>query len=319
MHRFDRRAVTAGLASAAFLRPDLAAAFAPRPHIEGVTTWSESVMVLYFDADLRNGLSLRLSRYPDLGTTWVWCHVICDGMLYSYTNHDLPCAADHKRADDTLATYEVPGLQVRMTRSGTSADMTALSFSAQVAAHRGGKGVDGRGNIPVQLDGIFHPGPLRAGSPAGRFERTGHVEAELAVRGRAVSLSGVAKAHEQTQTAPRFDAPFTYAMLWGPDASLTGLLSATRRYGDYDGPGGDRAITNFAAEASAPTRRFEAQLDDGSHIAGTARTAFSFDVPVFSRQWHGHVVAGAIEGHPVVGMINDWRPELQPYGLGRKA
>src|SRR5262249_3195053 len=128
----------------------------------------------------------------------------------------LPCAADHKRADDLLAIYDVPGLKVRMTRSGTSSAMTGLSFSARVMAHRGGRGLDGEGRVPVQLDGIFHPGPLRAGSPAGRFERTGRIEAELVVPRHDVSLSGIAKAHEQTQTAPRFDAPFTYAMLWGP-------------------------------------------------------------------------------------------------------
>jgi hypothetical protein len=38
-------------------------------------------------------------------------------------------------------------------------------------------------------------------------------------------------------------------------------------------------------------------------------------VPIFGRQWQGRIVRARADGHPMVGMINDWRGEEQPYGL----
>ena len=55
------------------------------------------------------------------------------------------------------------------------------------------------------------------GSPKGRFEHTGRVEATIRAAGKTIRLGGVGKAHEQNQTAPRFTTPFTYAMLWSAD------------------------------------------------------------------------------------------------------
>ncbi len=73
MNLFDRRSVSAGLMGSALAGAAQARAGGVIP---GAKTWSESVMVLYFDDALRNGFSLRLSRYPERNETWVWVHVL---------------------------------------------------------------------------------------------------------------------------------------------------------------------------------------------------------------------------------------------------
>ena len=191
-----------------------------------------------------------------------------------------------------------------------------MSFTAEVKAHRGTSGTDGPGQSSGHGRGrAFHPGPLLAGSPNGRFERTGQVEATVRAGGKTVRLSGVGKAHEQTQTNPRFSAPFTYAMLWSADAGLIGLMSPARGYGDLDADGKDTPVDTFKIEKWAPTRRFVAVLKDGRRVEGSAETLQRYSVPIYGRQWYGRVVRADVGGHAMVGMINDWKPEQQPYGL----
>jgi hypothetical protein len=314
---FDRRAVTSGLLGMG-LTP--AAALGATGHgkggvIEGEDTWSESAMVLCFDPDLRNGYSLRISRYPEKNATWVWLHLLVDGELYTFTDRAVPCSREHTTPEQTSAIYACPGLTVSISRLGSSAEMRALSFTADLVAHHGKSGVDGPGGSPVSLEGVFHPGPLRAGSPTGRFERTGPMEATLKAGGKTIRLTGVGKAHEQTQTKPRFTTPFTYAMLWSANAGLIGLMSKPGSYGDFDADGKDADIASFKIEAWAPTRRFVAILKDGTRVEGSAQTVQRYEVPIFGRHWYGRIVRAEAGGHQMVGMINDWKPGEQPYGL----
>ncbi len=283
--------------------------------IPGEETWSESAMVLCFDEMLRNGLSFRISRFPDRNVTWVWCHVILDTNLYCYVGHLLPCAAERIDADAEHAVYDTPGAQARISRSGSSRDLKGLSFSARISAFKGEGGVEGPGDTPVAIEGVFKPGHLRSGSPAGRFERTGEIEATVTVGSRSIALSGLAKAHEQTQTRPRFNNPFTYTMLWGRGASLVTLRANDRRYGNYEDGDRDFPIREFDIAPRSPKRAFAAVLDDGRRIAGTAETIYNYQVPIFQQMWRGRIVRAVVEGHSLVGMINDWRGDEQQFGL----
>jgi hypothetical protein len=272
-------------------------------------------MVLYFDEALRNGVSFRISRYPDRNVTWVWCHVVHDGSLYCYVGHRLRCAPARVDPDDRHAIYDAPGIYAGFTRTGPSRALTGLAFAARVNAFKGEGGVEGPGDTPVVLEGTFQPGHLRSGSPAGRFERTGEIDASLTVGGRTVALKGVAKAHEQTQTRPRFTTPFTYTMLWGRSASLVALRAKDRRYGNYEDGDLDFPIQQFEIGARAPRRAFAATLDDNRTVTGTAETVYSYQVPIFGQMWQGRIVRATVERHTLVGMINDWRGDEQQFGL----
>ena len=283
--------------------------------LEGLAAWSESIMVLAFAADLRSGFSLRLQRHPEHDATWVWLHAIADGRFYAFTDNRLPATTGRNRPEDADAVYEVPGLAVRMVRAGTAERLDEIRFSAEVGAHENFAAPEGEGPLRLALNGVFQPGPLKAGALAGRYERAGEVEATLVADGRRHSLAVPAKAHEQVQEAPRFGVPFTYAMLWGPEASMVGLAAGGRGGGDYETAAGDTPLARFAIEPRAETRRFEIEPRGGTPITGLAARAFAFEVPIFGRRWQGSIVRAALGPHTLVGMINDWRAEDQRYGL----
>lgn len=313
----DRRALLVGAGSAGavgILPPSLTAAAANHGLVRpGEETWSESLMLLHFDPELRNGISVRVSRYPDMNATWVWCHVLFDGRMYAFTERRLPCGRARNEGEATRADYNSPGGGVAFTRRGPVARLEGLRLRARVQSRQSSAGQDGPGDTPVTIDAVFRPQTLKANLPPGRSEWTGQVEIDLTVAGRRRRLAGIAKAHEQTQTAPRFDVPFTYAMMWGPTASFIANSSPKKRYGDFEADGVARGVTDFQPAAPAAARRFSAALDNGEVVRGLATRIAAYDVPVYDRMWNGNIVRVELQGRTLVGMLNDWRPEAQVF------
>lgn len=310
----ERRSVLSGGlalgATSAFAAPRNA------PHgvvAPGAETWSESLMLLHFDPEVRNGISVRLSRYPDRNAIWAWCHVMVDGELYAFTERRLPCSSARNTGELSEGLYDSSEAGIRFRRIGPVTGLQRIELSLRIRARRGGKGRDGPGDTPVSIRATFRPRALKANPPPGRSEWTGDVDIALDVGGRAVRLAGIAKAHEQTQTAPRFGVPFTYAMMWSPTASFISTASPARRYGDYEADGRSRSVTEFRPTAPASVRPFSATLSDGALIRGVATRVAAYDVPVYDRMWNGNIVRVELDGRTLVGMLNDWRPEGQVF------
>jgi hypothetical protein len=308
----DRRSLLGGA---------LAACISARAHADegygsvapGVETWSESLMLLHFDHDLRNGISVRLSRYPDLNVTWVWCHVLFDGKMYAYTERRLPCLSSRNLGEAAVADYASEAAGVVISRRGPVSRLEDIRLKARVTARQSSEGADGPGDTPIAIDAVFRPARLKDNLPAGRSEWTGAAEVEISLGDRRVRLAGIAKAHEQTQTAPRFDGPFTYAMLWNDTASFIGTSAARRRNGDLEIDGVSRAVTDFRPAAPGAERTFELVLADGALIQGRATRVARYDVPIFGRMWNGAIVRAEVAGRPMIGMVNDWRPEDRTF------
>jgi hypothetical protein len=310
----NRRRLIAGAAGVALARP-LAALAAPRRQMRvyGKTSWSESIMTVYLSHDLRTGLSYRICRFPELDDTWVWLQVIVEGRMYAYTDNDLPCATARNAPDSAMATYDAPGIRARMIRTGTSADLKAMSFAFDGRCHAGTQAQEGGGPVPVSVEGVFHPGQTHPHDQTGRFERTGHIEATLKVDGKSYTISDIGKQHEQTQTGPRFLKSFTYCNLWDADASFLGLMANDRMYGDYEIGADGRSVTRFAISRPAPDRRFAAVLADHARVTGEAHAAVTYEIPIYGQAWRGTMVSGVVEGRRLIGTINDWRPQNQHY------
>ena len=136
-------------------------------------------MLVYLSDDLKSGISYRICRFPDLGASWVWCHIVRGGEMFAYTDQRLPCSVHKNQAEDSVAVYDVPGLEARIARSGSSAGLERVSFSIRVRCHAGTGPHEGLGNIPVSMDGIFYPDRAHDNVRPGRFERTGHIDAEI--------------------------------------------------------------------------------------------------------------------------------------------
>lgn len=279
----------------------------------GVDTWSESLMLLHFDPEGRNGISVRVSRYPDLNCTWVWCHVLLDGQMYAYTERRLPCSSTRNLGTAAVGDYSSTAARVAFTRSGSVDQMQDIRLSAKVLSRQSSEGRDGSGDVPIVVHALFRPEKLKANPPPGRSEWTGQAEVDLVVGKRRISLKGVAKAHEQTQTAPRFDLPFTYAMMWSPTGSFIATSTSKKRFGNFEADGIAHAVTDFQPSHPDRERHFTALLDDGKWVQGVASRVAAYDVPVFGRVWNGNIVTANVEGRPMVSMLNDWRPQDQVF------
>jgi hypothetical protein len=63
-------------------------------------------------------VSLRISRFPEKGTTWVWCHAVHDGTAYTYTEPRLGCTSAKIDPDQAEAVYDAPGAKFSIVRTG---------------------------------------------------------------------------------------------------------------------------------------------------------------------------------------------------------
>ncbi|MBU6318979.1 MAG: hypothetical protein KGS00_04940 [Alphaproteobacteria bacterium] len=276
---------------------------------QGVETWSESLMLIYFDRDVRNGISVRVSRYPDLNATWIWCHVLFEGQIYAYTERRVSCSAQRNLPELIRGDYSAPSAGVAFLRKGSALNLAAIELSATVQARQSSEGRDGPGETPISIEAAFIRPRLKDNLPSGRSEWTGWADIALNVDGKRIQLSGAAKAHEQVQTAPRFDAPFTYAMLWNDETSFIATAAARRRSGDFEADGISTAVTDFRPTAPGRERLFDLRLENGRVLTGRASRVAAYDVPIFGRMWNGAIVRAVIEGRSMLGMLNDWRPE----------
>lgn len=310
----SRRGLIAGGTGVAFGIATPGFARVPRrTDVDGKTSWSESVMVVYLSDDLQTGISYRICRFPDLGDCWVWCTAIVEGRMYAFTDGYLPCSTVHNVPDSAAAIYDVPNLAARMTRIGTSAEMQRMSFSFNGNCHAGTAPREGGGRIAMALEGMFYPARAHGAFLPGRFERLGRIEATLTLAGREIAIAGIAKQHEQTQTAPRFLESFTYCNLWNARSAFLGLLVGSKGGGDLETDGTSKKLTSFSIAPPGKERRFEGMLADGTKLEGAAHATISFGIPVYSRVWHGTMVSADVGGEKMVGMLNDWRPENQSY------
>jgi hypothetical protein len=287
-----------------------------RPSVEGRTSWSESIMVVYLAEDLRTAISYRICRFPDLDDTWVWCNVVADGEMYAYTDQYLRCAARRNEPGAEVAVYEAPSARARITRLGPSAHLKSVSFSIDVGGHRGTDAREGAGQTPIALEGVFHPTAMHSPMAPGRYERLGRIEAKLRVAGKTHVIAGVSKQHEQTQTAPRFSKSFTYCELWNGHASLLALLTEGGSSGDFEVGDNSRKVTRFSITAPAHERHFGLTLQDGGTLQGEAQAAVSFGIPIYDLTWRGSFVSGTVGGQKMVGTLNDWKHQDQPYAPG---
>ena len=278
--------------------------------------WSESVALFVTSADATEAVSLRLCRYPEAGTAWLWAHVFTTDGAWSYNVDHLPCAGSVTDVDAADATYAIDG--ATFTRSGPRDAATGGAVAVQVDAHPGADAPDEEGTTPVRIHGTFTPAGTGGGTLPGRSELLGQAEIAVELPDRTVTVAGAAQFHEQHQSNPRFVVPFTYASLRGPALSLVALVAPRASGGfaiHHDRAGVDagepRLVTFREARLSEP--------DDGAHrveliaedpadtLRGDARVVHSFTIPLYGRPWWGPLVTADLDGKPVSGSVNRWR------------
>ena len=308
-----RRTLLTAAPALALARPALAA---PSRDIavRGSKAYSESAMVMSVSADGSSAIALRFCRFPVEGFTWLWCHVLKDGVLYAFTSHDLPCTAD-RLAGTPQATYAAPPMDAALIRTGRGAGLSDVRLKAALPFHRSRTAPHGAGRVPGRLEGRFTPTrALVAPVNAGRDEVYGTFKAEVVIRGRSFIHEGAAKFHEQRQEAARFDTPFSYGWLAGPGAASTLLLGPRGASGGWQIDGGEDALTDMTIDPPGAKRRASWRMTSGHNLSGDLTSLVRYEVPIYDRQWQGSFVRGTVEGRSVVGVTNDWTTETDIYG-----
>jgi hypothetical protein len=102
-------------------------------------------------------------------------------------------------------------------------------------------------------------------------------------------------------------------MMWSPTGSFIATSTSKKRFGNFEADGIAHAVTDFQPSHPDRERHFTALLDDGKWVQGVASRVAAYDVPVFGRVWNGNIVRANVGGRPMVGMLNDWRPQDQVF------
>lgn len=138
--------------------------------------------------------------------------MLFEGQMYSFTERRLPCLPTRNNPELATARYDATDIGVRFVRTGPVTGLESMQLSIEGLCHAGGWDQDGPGETPVVIEAVFDPLSLKGNPRPGRSEWTGSADIQISVAGQRRHLTGIAKAHEQTQTAARFDEPFTSAM-----------------------------------------------------------------------------------------------------------
>lgn len=314
--RPSRRGLIAAVPALAWAGPALAAA-SKDIAVRGLVSYSESAMVMCVAPDGRAAATLRFCRFPEAGQTWLWCHLLVDGVLYAFTSHDLPCGSERLAGTQT-ADYRAPPYEAALRRDGSGAGLQGVRLDARLPMHEGRSAPHGPGPVKGRLSARFTP-QHTLGAPVlqGRDEVYGVVEGEIEAGGRRVRLKGPAKFHEQRQTTPRFQGPFCYSWLAGDDRAATTLLIARGATGGWALAGGDSPLADMMIDPPGARRAVDYRLADGARMDGALEALVRYEIPIYDRRWQGSFISGQVDGRPVVGVANDWTTPPDIYAAAR--
>lgn len=266
-------------------------------------TRSEAVYMDCVSEDAEAGFVARLCRFPDVDLAWTWLHVFHHGHVHSYTNHEVPCSSDvvDEAADEVL--YEAG--EFRFERQGDRFNPRAASFAGAGLLHSGTANPHGEGVLPCQISARFEPEHEGVQSRAGRSEVLGRAVAEIELGDIGIELDARGQFHEQIQLDPRFNRPFTYATLRGPDGGCIFIRGKRGATGTLTRNGISEPISAVKISAPGTIRRLEITVDSGERIFGEAIATYQYEIPIFHMSRPGTLVTADLGGTALSGCIND--------------
>lgn len=276
-------------------------------HLSADRIWSESVYADCVSEDGQSGFIIRLCRYPEQNTSWLWAHAFFPGRLLAYNDNYLPCPEGITRVEESDVSYSLMGEpSAAFKRMGPRDQPQGARVTCAVMAHPDPEAVTGPGPLSLQIEADLLPRhhPWRPNKY--RSEWLGEVKGTVVSGDSRVEIQGLGHWHEQHQKAPRFQIPFTYLSLRGPKLALI----ATAIKGDDRGhilQGSQISrVISIAIDPPGKRRSLLITLEGGSTLPGELATTHDYTVPIYNQRRPGTLVTALVGGERLSGCVNDW-------------
>ena len=277
-------------------------------HLSKERIWSESVYADCVSPDGKTGFMLRLGRYPDQNTSWLWAFAFLPDRTYGYNDHYLPCPGDALPVEEPDLSYELIGdAQAVFQRKGSRDKPAGARVSVSVNVTGDVRVPHGPGSEPmiVEADFLTRHMPWRI-NPY-RSEWIGDVEGTIAISGNLISVKGLGHWHEQHQKAPRFQIPFVYLSLRGEDLTFVGTATEPNDLGYLVSEGETKKIRKIEIAPPAESRNIRLTLKDNATLEGVIKTVHHYSVPIYRLRRPGTLVTARFGGGRLSGCVNDWQ------------
>lgn len=276
-------------------------------HLSGDRIWSESVYADCVSADGQLGFIVRMARYPEYDTSWIWAHCFLPGKVYAFNDHYLPCPEGSTTVESEDTTYSLAGEpSVLFQRKGQRDRPSIARLSCRVMAHREPHAPYGKGPVPLRIEAELQPrhNPWRPNKY--RSEWVGNIKGKIEIAGSVIGIHGLGQWHEQHQKAPRWQTPFTYMTLRGRDLALIATAIEGNDAGHVLRGSDIFKISSISVDPPGRKRDFTFDLEDGSQIRGKLETTFEYSVPIYDKRRPGTLVKAEVNGEKLSGCVNDW-------------
>jgi hypothetical protein len=268
-----------------------------------LNTRSEAVYLDAVTNDGASGFIARTCRFPDEGLAWNWLHIFHHGHVHSFTSHEVSCAGGRVDESAERAAYEAGDFH--FTRSGDRLSPESVIFTAGAHLNSGPLSPHGEGVLPAQVSASFQAGLPGFESMSGRSEVLGITDVRMTLGDAEIELETAGQFHEQIQTTPRFDKPFTYGTLRGDTGGCIFARGVRGATGSVVLNDERETITTVRIAPPNVIRPFEIDLESGRTIKGEAVATYQYEIPVFHMVRPGTLVSATIDGHKLSGCIND--------------
>ena len=276
-------------------------------HLADERIWSESIYADCVSPDGSKGFMLRLGRYPNQNTAWLWAFAFLPGQIYGYNDHYLWCPDVISAVEGADLTYGQYGdAFASFHREGPRDSPSGARVSVSVGAHRGPQAPHGMGTEAMGIEAEFQPVQIPWRINPYRSEWIGKVTGTLSLKDQSIEIQGFGHFHEQHQKAPRWQVPFTYMSLRGEDLTVIGTATQENDMGHAVESSHVHKIATIDIDPPADQRRIRIGTEEGKILEGLVSTVHRYSTPIYSAQRPGTLVTAQIEGHTLSGCVNDW-------------
>ena len=268
-----------------------------------LSTRSEAIYLDAVSDDGASGFIARLCRFPEYQMAWLWLHVFHHGHVHSFTHHEIPCGMEPVDESAGEVVYEAGDF--RFIRTGDRFSPGEVTVSASALLHSGPDSPHGNGTLPCELRAMFTPALAGVASREGRSEVLGVTRGAIVLGDVRIELEARGQFHEQIQQDPRFNRPFSYATLRGPDAGCIFIRGVRGAVGSLILNNQPHAIQAVRLDPPGTIRRMEILIDGAEPVRGEAVATYQYDIPIFHMTRPGSLVTAELAGHRLCGCIND--------------